>query len=114
MSALLIDCPSTYKIIDNNTRTQLLFEVLVLNMSLKEVCTRLGLKLSSAKNVLTIYLREGRVERNCRKPTTPKNSSDVRETKHKSNGNDGTTISIFLAEDDTLYLDNSRNRMNIS
>jgi len=43
------------------------FEVMVMKESLKSVCERYGVNFSSAKNVIQIYRKEGRLEKKIQK-----------------------------------------------
>jgi hypothetical protein len=49
--------------IDNEKRRTLIYEVTVMKNSLKNVCLRHNINFSSAKNVLQIYRKEGRLEK---------------------------------------------------
>jgi hypothetical protein len=44
-------------------RRTIVFEVMVMRESLKSVCERYGVNFSSAKNVIQIYRKEGRLEK---------------------------------------------------
>lgn len=61
-------------------RQKLVFEVTVMKCQLKEVCERLKINFSSAKNVIQIYKKEGRLAKKvvkARKPGTGrKNNKD--------------------------------------
>lgn len=48
-------------------RRLIVFEVMVMNESLKSVCDRYGINFSSAKNVIQIYKKEGRLEKKIQK-----------------------------------------------
>ncbi len=44
-----------------------MFEVMVMKESLKNVCDRYGVNFSSAKNVIQIYRKEGRLQKKLQK-----------------------------------------------
>jgi ribosomal protein S25 len=48
-------------------RRTIVFEVMVMKESLKNVCDRYGINFSSAKNVIQIYRKEGRLEKKIQK-----------------------------------------------
>ena len=48
-------------------RRTIVFEVMVMKESLKSVCDRYGVNFSSAKNVIQIYRKEGRLEKKIQK-----------------------------------------------
>lgn len=48
-----------------------MFEVMVMKESLKNVCDRYGINFSSAKNVIQIYRKEGRLEKKIQKTRKP-------------------------------------------
>ena len=52
-----------YLKIDDDMRRMIVFEVIVMKDSLKNVCDRYGINFSSAKNVIQIYKKEGRLEK---------------------------------------------------
>jgi ribosomal protein S25 len=52
-----------YLKIDDNMRRTIVFEVIVMKEQLKNVCDRYGINFSSAKNVIQIYKKEGRLEK---------------------------------------------------
>ncbi|CDW72539.1 UNKNOWN [Stylonychia lemnae] len=56
-----------YLKIDDNMRRTIVFEVMVMKESLKSVCERYGVNFSSAKNVIQIYRKEGRLEKKIQK-----------------------------------------------
>ena len=56
-------------------RRVIIFEVIVMKNSLKEVCMKHNINFSSAKNVLQIYRKEGRLE---------KKTSRIRKNKPKT------------------------------
>jgi hypothetical protein len=49
--------------IDDDMRRIIVFEAMVMKESLKNVCDRYGINFSSAKNVIQIYKKEGRLEK---------------------------------------------------
>eukprot|EP00826_Nyctotherus_ovalis_P001840 TRINITY_DN10333_c0_g1_i11.p1 TRINITY_DN10333_c0_g1~~TRINITY_DN10333_c0_g1_i11.p1 ORF type:complete len:148 (+),score=53.43 TRINITY_DN10333_c0_g1_i11:127-570(+) len=53
----------SYKITNNEQRYQLVYKVLQENMSVAEAAAVYGIKYTTAKNVLNLYLREGRIEK---------------------------------------------------
>lgn len=48
-------------------RRTIVFEVMVMKETLKNVCDRYGVNFSSAKNVIQIYRKEGRLEKKIQK-----------------------------------------------
>jgi len=52
-----------YLKIDDDMRRIIVFEVMVMKESLKNVCDRYGINFSSAKNVIQIFKKEGRLEK---------------------------------------------------
>jgi hypothetical protein len=56
-----------YSFVDNNTRDILIDMVIENNKTIREACTILKLKYTTAKSVLTVYKKNGRVHRlgNC-------------------------------------------------
>ena len=52
-----------YLTIDDDKRRIIIFEVMIMNNSLKEVCDKYHINFSSAKNVIQIYKKEGRLEK---------------------------------------------------
>jgi hypothetical protein len=52
-----------YEKIDDDMRKKIIFEVTVLGNKLKTICEKLNINVSSAKNVLAIYKKEGRIEK---------------------------------------------------
>lgn len=56
-----------YLKIDDDLRRTIVFEVMVMKESLKSVCDRFGINFSSAKNVIQIYRKEGRLEKKMHK-----------------------------------------------
>lgn len=59
----LIERRSKYFKIDDEIRRIIIFEVMVMNNSLKTVCDKHNINFSSAKNVIQIYKKEGRLEK---------------------------------------------------
>lgn len=53
----------TYEKINDEIRKKIIFEITVLGNKLKTVCRNLNINVSSAKNVLAIYKKEGRIEK---------------------------------------------------
>jgi hypothetical protein len=49
--------------IEDDLRRVIIFEVIVMNNSLKTVCEKHNINFSSAKNVIQIYKKEGRLEK---------------------------------------------------
>lgn len=54
---------SKYLKIDDEKRRIIIFEVMVMNNSLKNVCLKHNINFSSAKNVVQIFKKEGRLEK---------------------------------------------------
>lgn len=54
-------------------RRIILFEVIVMNDSLKSVCDRYDINFSSAKNVIQIFKKEGRLEKKQQRARKQKN-----------------------------------------
>lgn len=52
-----------YEKINDEIRKKIIFEVTVLGNKLKTICDKLNINVSSAKNVLAIYKKEGRIEK---------------------------------------------------
>jgi ribosomal protein S25 len=52
-----------YEKINDEIRKKIIFEVTVLGNKLKTICEKLNINVSSAKNVLAIYKKEGRIEK---------------------------------------------------
>lgn len=52
-----------YEKINDDIRKKIIFEVTVLGNKLKTICEKLNINVSSAKNVLAIYKKEGRIEK---------------------------------------------------
>jgi hypothetical protein len=52
-----------YEKINDEIRKKIIFEVTVLGNKLKNICEKLNINVSSAKNVLAIYKKEGRIEK---------------------------------------------------
>ena len=52
-----------YEKINDDIRKKIIFEVTVVGNKLKTVCEKLNINVSSAKNVLAIYKKEGRIEK---------------------------------------------------
>ena len=52
-----------YEKINDEIRKKIIFEVTVLGHKLKTICEKLNINVSSAKNVLAIYKKEGRIEK---------------------------------------------------
>jgi hypothetical protein len=49
--------------IHDELRRILIFEVMIMNTPLKAVCAKHGINFSSAKNVIQIFKKEGRLEK---------------------------------------------------
>jgi ribosomal protein S25 len=81
---------SHYLKIDDNMRRTIVFEVMIMKESLKNVCDRYGINFSSAKNVIQIYRKEGRLEKKIQK---------ARKTGSKGNKNEGSEEVSDLEED---------------
>lgn len=54
--------------IDDELRRILIFEVMIMNTPLKAVCAKHGINFSSAKNVIQIFKKEGRLEKKIESP----------------------------------------------
>lgn len=54
---------SKYEKIDDDKRRLIIFEVMIMNNSLKKVCENHNINFSSAKNVIQIFKKEGRLEK---------------------------------------------------
>ena len=54
---------SKYLKIDDEKRKIIIFEVMVMNNPLKNVCAKYNINFSSAKNVIQIFKKEGRLEK---------------------------------------------------
>jgi len=52
-----------YLKIDDDMRRVIVFDVMIMKESLKNVCDRHRINFSSAKNVIQIYKKEGRLEK---------------------------------------------------
>ena len=52
-----------YAKIDDEARKAIIFEVVHLGSSVRAVSEKLGINVSSAKNVISIYKKEGRIEK---------------------------------------------------
>ena len=52
-----------YAKIDDESRKTIIFEVIHLGSSVRTVSEKLGVNVSSAKNVISIYKKEGRIEK---------------------------------------------------
>lgn len=65
----------TYNKINDKLRRVLIFEVLIMNNPLKSICEKLNINFSSAKNVISIYRKEGRLEKKTLRVRKNKSSS---------------------------------------
>ena len=77
--------------IDDDMRRIIVFEVMVMKESLKNVCDRYGINFSSAKNVIQIYKKEGRLEKKivkARKNAGAKSGKNVGDSDASEGGND--------------------------
>ena len=79
-----------YEKINDEIRKHIIFEVTVLGNKLKSVCEKLNINVSSAKNVLAIYKKEGRIEKKkyrvkrkkaCEAKESPVSSTEPEEKK---------------------------------
>ncbi len=61
-------------------RRTIVFEVMVMKESLKNVCDRYGVNFSSAKNVIQIYRKEGRLEKKLQK-TRKSNGASTKQSR---------------------------------
>ena len=52
-----------YYSISNEERVKILFEVEILKRTMREASISLGLHISSVKNIVVIYRKEGRIEK---------------------------------------------------
>jgi hypothetical protein len=59
----LIERRSKYFKIDDEKRRIIIFEVMIMNNPLKGVCEKHNINFSSAKNVIQIFKKEGRLEK---------------------------------------------------
>lgn len=66
-----------YLKIDDDMRRTIVFEVMVMKNSLKNVCERYSINFSSAKNVIQIYRKEGRLEKKISKTRKHGRSQDL-------------------------------------
>ena len=79
----LIERRSKYLKIDDEKRRIIIFEVMIMNNPLKSVCEKHNINFSSAKNVIQIFKKEGRLEKKVMrarkgvKPTESKNDPDL-------------------------------------
>lgn len=78
-------------------RRIIVFEVMVLKDSLKNVCDRYRINFSSAKNVIQIYKKEGRLEKKVVK---------ARKAGTKSKNNDSEGSNMEVDEDEEKQSDN--------
>lgn len=80
-------------------RRTIVFEVMVMKESLKNVCDRYGINFSSAKNVIQIYRKEGRLEKKVQK-------ARKQSIKRDKNGESGDAVSDYedeLEDQDAEY-----------
>ena len=80
-----------YLKIDDDMRRTIVFEVMVMKESLKNVCDRYRINFSSAKNVIQIYRKEGRLEKKiqkARKQGAAKKSGNGGESDNSDNQDD--------------------------
>ena len=84
-------------------RRTIVFEVMVMKESLKSVCERYGVNFSSAKNVIQIYRKEGRLEKKIQKS---------RKAGQKSGRNGGDSdYSEFDEDEEDVEYDEDGQRM---
>ena len=82
-------------------RRTVVFEVIVMKESLRNVCDRYGINFSSAKNVIQIYKKEGRLE---------KKNQRTKKSERQRDGQDCSIDSEF--EDDDCLNDNTDDILN--
>ena len=73
-----------YAKIDDEFRKIIIFEVIHLGSSVRAVSEKLGINVSSAKNVISIYKKEGRIEKK-------KNRFELLEKEHTAYDPTGAT-----------------------
>ena len=81
----LLEKRTKYLKIDDEKRRVIIFEAMIMNIPLKVICEKHKINFSSAKNVIQIFRKEGRLERKQnrvrknRKQIESKNDSDLEE-----------------------------------
>lgn len=83
----------TYAKINDEIRKKIIFEVTVLGNKLKTICEKLNINVSSAKNVLAIYKKEGRIEKKKYRVKRRKTGEDHEATPETINSASTKTIS---------------------
>ena len=74
-----------YEKINDEIRKKIIFEVTVLGNKLKTICEKLNINVSSAKNVLAIYKKEGRIEKKKYRVKRKRGSDDQDDDLNDSN-----------------------------
>ncbi|CDW86889.1 UNKNOWN [Stylonychia lemnae] len=92
---------SKYLKIDDEKRKIIIFEVMVMNNPLKNVCQKYDINFSSAKNVIQIFKKEGRLEKKVQRARKTKKQNG---SKNDSIGTDDENLEI--QED---YIQGSKN-----
>ena len=128
INQLYLERRTKYFKINDEIRRIIIFEVIVMNNSLKTVCEIQNINFSSAKNVIQIFKKEGRLEkkvmraRKNKKKSESKSDSDLSDdesqpekvnnnNKESTNNNSSCPIMLHYNEDDTLDL-SSVSKMN--
>lgn len=75
---------------------KIIFEVTVLGNKLKTICEKLNINVSSAKNVLAIYKKEGRIEKKKYRVKRRKTGEESEITPQQSAGSSSTMASNDL------------------
>ena len=89
-----------YEKIDDDMRRNIVFEVMVMKESLKDVYERYKINFSSAKNVIQIYKKEGRLEKKIikKRKTTKKDARHGRDMLDESFSEDESDDGIEIDE----------------
>lgn len=124
---IIIERRSKYFKIDDEKRRIIIFEVMIMNNPLKQVCQTHNINFSSAKNVIQIFKKEGRLEKKIQRARKSKNKlgsnsdpaiedDDSDEEKFEDSGSQGQNkkgpicgLLLKLSEDDSFALVQRRN-----
>eukprot|EP00347_Sterkiella_histriomuscorum_P000164 403376929 len=79
---------SKYLKIDDEMRKLIIFEVMVMNNPLRSVCQKHDINFSSAKNVVQIFKKEGRLEKKMQRSRKSKNKNESKNDPEYSSDDD--------------------------